>query len=85
MSLLIELLVCSLLLIEILGIFLGIKEKCAELEEAWTSCADTAELLKEEVAEAVNRFPPVSTNVTIEIPHRKMIFRFSYQNHSKPP
>jgi len=30
-----------------------LQEKCAELEEAWNSCADTAELLKEEVAEAM--------------------------------
>ena len=42
---------------------IGTKEKCAELEEAWNSCADTAELLKEEVAEAVHGDPPVSTNV----------------------
>eukprot|EP00435_Cladocopium_sp_Y103_P047309 s784_g13.t2 len=29
-----------------------LQEKCLELEEAWNSCADTAEQLKEEVAEA---------------------------------
>lgn len=27
------------------------KEKCKELEETWISCADSAETLKEEVAE----------------------------------
>lgn len=30
-----------------------LQEKCLELEEAWNSCADTAEQLKEEVAEAM--------------------------------
>lgn len=53
----------TILLLEALQISIGTKEKCAELEEAWNSCADTAELLKEEVAEAVHGYPPVSTNV----------------------
>ena len=60
----------TILLLEALQISIGTKEKCAELEEAWNSCADTAELLKEEVAEAVHGYPPVSTNVlSLKSPH----------------
>jgi len=74
-------------LLEALQISIGTKEKCAELEEAWNSCADTAELLKEEVAEAVHGYPPVSTNVlSLKSPIWFDDFPlFSYENHSEAP